>query len=69
MWVDPGAEVRTRMQDRVRDAQGRRLATLAGVSRAGTRRRLAGHAWRLREAAGFGLVRTGLWLLAARRAS
>jgi hypothetical protein len=69
MWVDPGVEVRTRMQERVRDAQGHRLAALAGPGRAGAGRRLAGHARRLREAAGFGLVRTGLWLLAARRAS
>jgi hypothetical protein len=69
MWVDPGAEVRTRMRDRVRDAQGHRLAALAEGSPAGARRRLTGYGWRLREAAGFGLVRTGLWLLAARRAS
>jgi hypothetical protein len=69
MWVDPDTEVRTRMQDRIRDAEGQRLAALAERSPAGGRRRLAGHGWRLREAAGFGLVRTGLWLLAARRAS
>jgi hypothetical protein len=68
MWVDPGAEVRTRMADRVRDAEGRRLAARAGAGQAGARRRLAGYGWRLREAAGFGLVRTGLRLLDTRRA-
>jgi hypothetical protein len=68
MWVDPGAEVRTRMEERVRDADRWRLAARAGAGRAGARRALAGYGWRLREAAGFGLVRTGLRLLDARRA-
>jgi hypothetical protein len=68
MWVDPGAEVATRMADRVRDADGRRLAARAGAGQAGARRRLAGYGWRLRDAAGFGLVRTGLRLLDAGRA-
>jgi hypothetical protein len=60
MWVDPEAEVRGRMRDRVREADRQRLAARARAGRAGHRRRL-------REAAGFGLVRTGLWLLDARR--
>jgi hypothetical protein len=68
MWVDPGAEVGTRMADRVRDAEGRRLAAQAGAGRSGGRRRLAGYGRWLREAAGFGLVRAGLRLLDARRA-
>jgi hypothetical protein len=68
MWVDPGAEVRTRMEQRVRDAERRRLAALATTGRAGAGPALAALGWRLREAAGFGLVRTGLRLLDARRA-
>jgi hypothetical protein len=65
MWVDQEAEVRARMRDRVREAEQQRLAALARASQAGPRQPLAG--W-LREAAGFGLVRTGLWLLDAGRA-
>jgi hypothetical protein len=68
MWVDQGAEVATRMADRVHDAEARRLAARAAAGRPQARRRLAGYGWRLREAAGFGLVRTGLRLLDARRA-
>jgi hypothetical protein len=67
MWVDPEAEVRGRMRDRVREADRRRLAARARAGRAGTRWPAAGSRRRLREAAGFGLVRTGLWLLDARR--
>jgi hypothetical protein len=67
MWVDLEAEARTRMGERVRQAERQRLAAQARASQAGPSRPLA--AWRrLREAAGFGLVRTGLWLLDARRA-
>ena len=61
MWVDPEAEVRTRMRDRVREAERQRLAARARTGQAGSW-------WRLREAAGYGLVRTGLRLLDARRA-
>jgi hypothetical protein len=64
MLVDPGTEVQTRMQDRMHEAEQRRLAARAG---AGGRWSPAGNRWRLRQAAGFGLVRTGLWLLDARR--
>jgi hypothetical protein len=67
MLVDPGAEVQARMRDRVREAERHRLAARARANRARARRPLAGYRW-LREAAGFGLVRTGLWLLDARRA-
>jgi hypothetical protein len=67
MWVDPEAEVRGRMRDRVGEADRRRLAARARQGQAGARRPLAGHRRRLREAAGLGLVRTGLWLLDARR--
>ena len=65
MWVDPEAEVRARMGDRVREAEEQRLASLARAGQDGPRQPMIG--W-LREAAGFGLVRTGLWLLDARRA-
>jgi hypothetical protein len=61
MWVDQEAEVRARMDERVREAERRRLAALVGASPAGRRRRL-------RRAAGFGLVRTGLRLLEQGRA-
>ena len=67
MWVDTEAEVRARMRDRVGDAERQRLATQARGSRAGTSRTLAGYARQVREAAGFGLVRTGLRLLDAGR--
>ena len=63
MWVAPEAEIRARMQDRVREADRQRLLARVGASRAGARRSLAGYRWRLRQAAGFGLVRTGLRLL------
>jgi len=68
MWADLKAEVQARMRDRVREAERQRLALRARASQAATRRPLAAYRWRLREAAGFGLVRTGLWLLDARRA-
>jgi hypothetical protein len=68
MWVDAGAEVRTRMRERVHEADRERLAAQARAGRAGTRRPLADYGWRLRQAAGFGLVRTGLRLLDAGRA-
>jgi hypothetical protein len=68
MWVDQAAEVRTRMDERVREAERRRLAAGAGPRPAGARERLVGYGWRLRQAAGFGLVRTGLRLLAGGRA-
>jgi hypothetical protein len=60
MLVDHGTEVQARMRERMQEAQRRRLAARAGTAQAGRRSRL-------REAAGFGLVRTGLWLLDARR--
>jgi hypothetical protein len=68
MWVDAEAEVRTRMLDRVQEAEQERQVARARASRTGTGRPLAGYGWRLRQAAGFGLVRTGLRLLDARRA-
>jgi hypothetical protein len=68
MWVDPEAEVRTRMRDRARAAERRRMAAHARASGARTRRPAAGYGWRLRQAVGHGLVRTGLRLLDARRA-
>jgi hypothetical protein len=61
MLVDHGTEVQARMGERMQEAQRQRLAARAGTAK-------AGHRWRLRQAAGFGLVRTGLWLLDARRA-
>jgi hypothetical protein len=63
MWVDAEAEVRARMRDRVREAEQERQAARARASRAGAHRPSAGYGWRLRQAAGFGLVRTGLRLL------
>ena len=68
MWVDAGAEVRARMRDRVRQAEQERQVARARAGRAGTRGSLAGYGCRLRQAAGFGLVRTGLWLLGTGRA-
>jgi hypothetical protein len=68
MLIDPGTEARTRMQDRMDEAERRRLAAHAGTSQAATTRSEAGYRGRLRQAAGFGLVRTGLWLLDTRRA-
>ena len=63
MWVD--TETRARMRDRVQEAEQARLAAAAGR---GGARPLAGYGRRLRQATGFGLVRTGLRLLDARRA-
>ena len=68
MWVDAGAEVRTRMRDRAQEAERKRLAAAARAGRDGSRRSLAAYGWRLRQAAGFGLVRTGLRLLDPGRA-
>jgi len=68
MWVDAEAEVRARMEDRVRDAERQRLAAHAKASRSGARRPPARSWWRLREAAGYRLVRTGLRLLDTGRA-
>jgi hypothetical protein len=63
MWVDAEAEVRARMRNRIREAEQERQAARARASRAGAHRPSAGYGWRLRQAAGFGLVRTGLRLL------
>jgi hypothetical protein len=68
MWVDGEAEVRERMRERLREAERQRLAAHARAGRAGARRTAAGYGWRLRQAAGYGLVRTGLRLLDAGRA-
>jgi hypothetical protein len=68
MWLDHEAEVRARTRDRVHEAERQRLAARARASQAGAGRSLAGFGWRLRQAAGFGLVRTGLRLLDAGRA-
>ena len=68
MRVDLAAEVDARMRDRVREAEQQRLAAPARANRAGARRLLADSGWRLRQAAGFGLVRTGLRLLDPGRA-
>ena len=67
MWVDLDAEVRTRTGERIRQAERQRLLAQARASQAGVSRPPGAYR-RLREAAGFGLVRTGLWLLDARRA-
>ncbi len=67
MWVDTGAEVRARMQDRVGDAERQRLVARARAGRVGGPGTLVGYVRRVRQAAGFGLVRTGLWLLDAGR--
>ncbi|HEV8373745.1 MAG TPA: hypothetical protein VGR68_11125 [Actinomycetota bacterium] len=55
------------MQNLVREADRQRMVARARASHAGGRWALAGYR-RLRQAAGFGLVRTGLRLLDARRA-
>jgi hypothetical protein len=68
MWVDSEAEVRARMRDRLGEAERQRLAALARAGRARGPRRLAGYGRQVRQAAGFGLVRTGLRLLDAGRA-
>jgi hypothetical protein len=64
MWTN--AEADTRRRDRMQEAERRRTA--AAGRTAGTRRALAGQGRRLRQAAGFGLVRTGLRLLEEGRA-
>jgi hypothetical protein len=66
MWVVPEAEIRAKMQNLVRDADRQRLVARARANHAGGRLALASYR-RLRQAAGFGLVRTGLRLLDARR--
>jgi hypothetical protein len=74
MWVDHEAEVTARMRDRLRDADRRRLAAHAAPAarakggRTGAARPAGGFGWRLRQAAGYGLVRTGLRLLETGRA-
>jgi hypothetical protein len=68
MRVDLAAEADARMRDRIHQAEQQRLATPARASRVGGRRALSDHRWRLRQAAGFGLVRTGLRLLEDGRA-
>ena len=60
--IDLGAEVTARMRELVREAESRRLAAGGGGGRTAGRS-LADYGWRLRQAAGFGLVRTGLRLL------
>jgi hypothetical protein len=65
MLIDHGTEVQARMRDRMREAERQRLAAHARAGGNGTSWSLAGR--RLRQATGFGLVRTGLWLLDARR--
>ena len=67
MLVDHGTEVQARMRERMQEAERRRLAARAGTARAGRQPAASGYGARLRQAAGFGLVRTGLWLLDARR--
>jgi hypothetical protein len=67
MLVDHGTEVQARMGERMREAQRQRLAARAGTARADRHPAASGYGSRLRQAAGFGLVRTGLWLLDARR--
>ena len=68
MLVDHGTEVQARMGERMQEARRQRLAAGAGTARAGRRPAPPGYGSRLRQALGFGLVRTGLWLLDARRA-
>jgi hypothetical protein len=63
MWVDQAAEVTARMDERGREADRWRLAARAGLGPAGAGERLVGYGRRLRQAAGSGLVRTGLRLL------
>ena len=68
MWVDPDVVVQARWRDLLEEAERERLAARARAGQAGTGRSLSARWWRLRQAAGFGLVRTGLRLLDARRA-
>ena len=56
------------MRDRVQEADRERLAAQARPGRDGPGQPLAAYGWRLRQAAGFGLVRTGLRLLDGGRA-
>jgi hypothetical protein len=65
MWTNAEADARRR--DRMQEAERQRMAA-PGRTGTGTRRALAGHGRRLRQAAGFGLVRTGLRLLDTGRA-
>jgi hypothetical protein len=67
MLVDHGTEVQARMRERMQEAEQRRLAARAGTARAGRQPAASRYGARLRQTAGFGLVRTGLWLLDARR--
>ena len=67
MWVDTGAEVRARMGELFGDAERQRLVARARAGRAGRPRPRAGDGRGVRQAAGFGLVRTGLRLLDAGR--
>jgi hypothetical protein len=66
MWTNAEADARRR--DRMQEAEQQRMAAAQGRTGTGTRRALAGHGRRLRQAAGFGLVRTGLRLLDTGRA-
>ena len=68
MWVDPDVVIRAQWRDRVEEAERGRLAARARAGQAGPGRSLSAPWRRLRQAAGFGLVRTGLRLLDARRA-
>jgi hypothetical protein len=68
MWVDPEVAVRVRREDRMREAERQRLATRAREGQGGAGRSLSRSWGRLRQAAGFGLVRTGLRLLDEGRA-
>jgi hypothetical protein len=68
MWVDPDVVIRAQWRDRVEEAERGRLAARARAGQAGPGRSLSARWWRLRQAAGFGLVRTGLRLLDAGRA-
>jgi hypothetical protein len=67
MLLDHGTEVQARMRERMQDAERRRLAARGGTAWAGRQPAASRYGARLRQAAGFGLVRTGLWLLDARR--
>jgi hypothetical protein len=68
MWVDPDVVIRAQWRDRVEEEERERRAARARAGQAGTGGSLSARWWRLRQAAGFGLVRTGLRLLDARRA-
>ena len=63
MWVDTGTEVQARMRELVGDAERQRLVARARAARAGGPWTLAGYVRQVRQATGFGLVRTGLRLL------